>query len=69
MVIVVPLKVGKDIGIILDVVESVQIGIAEVIFLVGVGAKSDFVLSNDGGRICVVLDASGLEFHVDGIVR
>ena len=65
--IMVGLEGRKESRVILDVVEAVQIGEAEVIRLCRVITELNLVESYDGRRILVVADAAALEFHIDGM--
>lgn len=57
----------EDLGVILDVEESIVVAETKIIGLARVRAEVYLVLSDEGGRILVVADATGLEFKVEGV--
>ena len=66
-----PLKVvvggegRKQVLIIFDVIQSVQVGEAEVVCRIWFITESHFVCSDKSRWILVVGNASGLQFHID----
>ena len=61
------LKRIKQFLVVLDDVDTVLVAIGEPVLLCGVITLFYLVRTDNGRRICVVIDATCLEFHVDSL--
>ena len=57
----------KERLVVLENIDAVLVAVGEPVFLFGIGTPVHLVRTDDCGGILIMIDASGLQFHMDGL--